>query len=52
MRTLEVLKCVCTISGAGISRTERIKVNWRLVIVWRQCALELLDGLIVFLLVD
>ena len=52
MRTLEVLKCVCTISGAGISRTERIKVNWRLVIVWRQCALELLDGLIVFLLAD
>jgi len=52
MRTLEVLQCVCTIFGAGISRTERIQVDWRPVIVWRQCAPELLDGLIVFLLVD
>ena len=52
MRTLEVLKCVCTISDAGVSRAERIKVDWRLVILWRQRALDLLDGLIVFLLVN
>ena len=52
MRTLQVLNGVCTISSAGISRTERIKLGWRLVIVWRQCALELPDGLVVFLLVD